>query len=127
MNYRTIEEYLDLPYTVEVIKDSTDGYTAYVASVKELPGCLTQVESYADLGWMLEDAMRLWIGMCIEQGQPVPEPRPAEEYSGMAEAAQREGVSLNQWVNVALAHYAARGAAAAPPPARAKRSRRVKV
>ena len=116
MHYRTMEEYLDLPYTVEVIKDSTDGYTAYVAGVKELPGCLTQVESYADLGWMLEDAMRLWIGMCMEQGRPVPEPRPAEEYSGkfvvrlpkslhreLAEAAEREGVSLNQWVNVALA------------------------
>jgi hypothetical protein len=47
---------------------------------------------------------------------PIPEPRPEEEYSGkfvvrvprslhreLVETAEREGVSLNQYINVALA------------------------
>lgn len=138
---KTVDEYLRLPYTIEVIYDDSDNAPGYFARVVELPGCMTQADTFAELGEMIEDAMRLWIGSSLEDGQPVPEPRPQEEYSGkfvvrlprslhreLAEAAQREGVSINQWVSVALAHYAARGAApAAPAPKRAKRVQRVKV
>ena len=113
---KTVDDYLRLPYTIEVIYDDSGVAPGYFARVVELPGCMTQADTFAELGEMIEDAMRLWIGMCMEQGRPVPEPRPAEEYSGkfvvrlprslhreLAEAAEREGVSLNQWVNVALA------------------------
>lgn len=115
---RTIEEYLSLPYTIEVQKDTTDGYTAYVARVVELPGCMTQAETFEELGEMIQDAMRAWIEVALEEGIPVPEPRREEEYSGkfvvrlpkslhrkLAQIAEREGVSLNSLVNVALAHY----------------------
>jgi len=62
--------------------------------------------------------MRAWIEVALEEGIPVPEPRREEEYSGkfvvrlpkslhhkLAQIAEREGVSLNSLVNVAIAHY----------------------
>ena len=127
---RTVEGYLRLPYTIEVIRDESDGYTGYVARVVELPGCLTQGDDFQELGEMLDEAMRLWIETALEDGQTIPEPRPFEDYSGkfvvrvprslhrqLAEAAERDGVSLNSFVNVALARAVGErlGAAAARP------------
>ena len=57
----TLEEYLALPYTIEIYRDDTDGATAYVARVVELPGCLTQADSFEELEEMIQDAMRAWI------------------------------------------------------------------
>jgi antitoxin HicB len=113
---RTLEDYLSLPYHIEVIRENDEEYPGWVARVIELPGCITQGDTFKELGEMVEDAMRGWIGVALEDGIPVPEPRPDEDYSGkfvvrvprslhrqMAEAAEREGVSLNQFINVALA------------------------
>lgn len=118
MSNRTVEEYLALPYTIEVFRDDSDGEVGYVARVLELPGCLTQGDTFEELGEMIEDAMRAWIETALEDGQSIPEPRGVEEYSGrfvarlprslhrdLAQAAEREGVSLNALVNVALARY----------------------
>jgi antitoxin HicB len=118
MTPRSLEDYLALPYTIEVYPDDSDGQTGFVARVVELPGCLTQADSFEELGAMIEDAKRAWIETALEDGQLVPEPRPIQEYSGkfvvrlpkslhrqLAEAAEREGVSLNALVNVALAAY----------------------
>ena len=65
---------------------------------------------------MIHDAMRGWLEISLEEGHEIPEPKFDEEYSGkfvvrlprslhrqLAETAEREGVSLNQFVNVALA------------------------
>ena len=113
---RTIEEYLDLPYTIEVQKDDSDGEIAYAARVVELPGCITQGDTFEELEVMMQDAMRAWIESALEDGVPVPEPRKAEEYSGkfvvrvprslhrqLATVAERDGVSLNTYVNTTLA------------------------
>jgi antitoxin HicB len=115
MNTRTLDEYLSLPYHVEVIRDDDGENPGWVARVIELPGCITQGDTFEELGEMIEDAMRGWIGVALEDGIPVPEPKPDEDYSGkfvvrvprslhrqLAEAAEREGVSLNQFINVAL-------------------------
>jgi antitoxin HicB len=112
---RTLDEYLTLPYHIEIIHDNDDENPGWVARVVELPGCITQGDTFEELGEMIEDAMRGWIGLALEDGDPVPEPRPDEDYSGkfvvrvprslhrqLAEAAEREGVSLNQFINVAL-------------------------
>ncbi|RIK37464.1 MAG: toxin-antitoxin system HicB family antitoxin [Chloroflexi bacterium] len=116
MDARTVEEYLALPYTIEVIRDRSSGDDGYVARVVELPGCLTQADTFAELGEMIEDAMRVWIESALEDGQPVPVPRSADAFSGkfvvrvprslhrqLVAAAARDGVSLNTYVNVALA------------------------
>ncbi len=65
---------------------------------------------------MIEDAKRAWIEAALEEGIPVPPPRQTPDASGkflvrmprslhrqVGEAAERDGVSLNAWVNVVLA------------------------
>ena len=71
---RSVDEYLSLPYTVEVLRDDSDGQPGYVARVVELPGCITQADSVEELEAMIVDAMRAWIGVALDEGQPIPEP-----------------------------------------------------
>jgi len=114
MNKR-IEDYLALPYTIEMVADTEGGW---VVTVKELPGCISQGDSPQEAMDMIMDAMRGWIEVALEDGCPVPEPRALDDYSGrfvvrvprslhrdLAKAAGDEGVSLNQLINVALAQY----------------------
>ena len=79
MSVRTIEEYLTLPYTIEIVRDDSDGEVSYVARVVELPGCLTQADDFTELGEMIEDAMRVWIESAIEDDVTVPAPKLQEE------------------------------------------------
>ena len=79
---RTIDEYLSLPYTVEIYRDSSDGEITYVARVVELPGCFTQADSFGELEEMVLDAMQAWIESALEDGEPIPEPRTNDQYSG---------------------------------------------
>jgi antitoxin HicB len=116
MEGKAVEDYLKLPYHIEIIRDDDEENPGWVARVIELPGCITQGDTFEELGEMIDDAMRSWIGVALEDGIPIPDPAPNEDYSGkfvvrlprslhrqLAEAAEREGVSLNQFVNVALA------------------------
>lgn len=109
---KDIEYYINLPYTYEMIWDPDH---AWFIRVKELPGCMSQGDTANEAIEMIHDAMRGWIGVALEDGIPIPEPKPDEDYSGkfvvrvprslhrqLAEAAEREGVSLNQFINVAL-------------------------
>lgn len=112
---KTVKDYLKLPYTIEIFRDESDGNAGWVARVIELPGCITQGDTIADLAEMIEDAMRVWIESALADGDPVPEPRPLTDYSGkfvtrvprslhreLVQAAGREGVSLNSYVTMAL-------------------------
>ena len=116
MAKRTVEEYMRLPYTIEVVRDDDENGGGWVARVAELPGCITQGEDFQELGEMIEDAMRMWIETAIEDGAEIPEPHPEENYSGkfivrvpkslhreLAETANREDVSLNMYISTALA------------------------
>lgn len=113
---RTVEGYLKLPYTIEITHDQGEKYSGWFAKVKEWPGCMTQADTFEELGEMIRDAMRAWVETAIEEKLDIPEPHPAEEYSGkfvvriskslhreLVEAAEREGVSLNAFVNTTLA------------------------
>jgi antitoxin HicB len=113
---KQVDDYLALPYTIEVTPDQTEDYSGWFARVVELPGCMTQADTFEELKEMIEDAMRAWLETALEEGQTIPEPRPVESYSGkfvvrvpkslhreLVEAAERDGVSLNTFVNVALA------------------------
>ena len=119
---KTVDYYLGLPYTIELMPEPQGGW--FVA-VKELPGCMSRGETPAEAVERIRDAMRAWLEVATEDGYPIPEPRPAEEYSGkfvlrvprslhrdLSEAAEREGVSLNQYVSVALARALGRPNAA---------------
>jgi antitoxin HicB len=67
---KTLDEFLALPYTIEIIPD--DG--AWFVQVKELPGCMTEVDEWDDILPMIEDAKRLWLELAIEKDRPIPEP-----------------------------------------------------
>ena len=124
---KTIDDYLKLPYTIELIPDPQGGYAV---AVKELPGCISQGDTAEEAITMIRDAMAGWIEIALEDSLPIPEPRPEESYSGkfvvrvpkslhrrLVEEAEREGVSLNQLVNVALAGLVA-GQIISPAPDR---------
>lgn len=70
---KSLEYNLSLPYTIEAIPDEEDG--GYVAQIRELPGCITQADTWEELKDMIEEAKRLWLESAIEHGDPIPEPQ----------------------------------------------------
>ena len=67
---KTLNEYLALPYTIEVIPDEG----AWFVQVKELPGCMTEVDEWDQILPAIEDAKRLWIELAFERGRSIPDP-----------------------------------------------------
>ena len=67
---KTLDDYLALPYTIEIILD--DG--AWFVQIKELPGCMTEVDTWAEIPTAIEEAKRLWLDLALERGRPIPEP-----------------------------------------------------
>ena len=68
---KTLDYYLSLPYTIEIIPDMEEG--GYVARVKELRGCMTQAETWEELNQMIEEAKTGWLEVALEFGHPIPE------------------------------------------------------
>lgn len=106
----TVEDYLALPYTFEVIHNE-DGYFARVI---ELPGCMTWTDEAVDLWPMIDDAMRAWIGVSLEYGDPVPIPdasasetvrlrMPGDLLLRLQRHARHDGVTIEQYVTRTLA------------------------
>jgi len=116
----TPEDYLDLPYHITLVHDrSVDGDEGWVAEVQELGGCLSQGRTPDEAIARVKDAMLGWISVALEDGHEVPPPREDVSYSGrvllrmpktlhgiLAAAAERDGVSLNQYMVAALAYAA---------------------
>lgn len=109
---KTLEYYLNIPYKMEIIKDEE----GYVATFPELKGCITCAATIEKVVVMAEDAKKEWISTCLEEGIEIPEPK---SYSGqfklrvpktlhrrLAENAENEGVSMNQYCVSILSHYA---------------------
>jgi len=109
---KNLNYYLSLPYTVQLIREDQE---TWFARVVELPGCMTEGDSAQEAAEMILDAMTGWIEIALADGRAIPEPRPAEDYSGkfvvrlprslhreLVEAAERDGVSLNSFVNASL-------------------------
>jgi len=108
---------MELPYAIVVVHDvDEDGSGGWVAEVEELPGAISQGRTPQDAVERVRDAMRDWIAVALEDGVAIPEPRAASDFSGrfivrvpsslhmdLARTADREGVSLNQFVMGALA------------------------
>ena len=105
---KNIEYYVSLPYKVEIIPADEGGY---VASVPELPGCITQAETFTEIAEMIQDAKKCWLESVLERGLDVPEPAKDEEYSGkfnlripkslhreVSLMAKQDDVSMNQMV-----------------------------
>jgi len=105
---KTLEEYMKLPYKLEIVPDRAEG--GYAASYPELCGCITTGESLAEIAANAEDAKREWLTAALEQGIEIPEPFTETEYSGqfklripkalhrsLAQHSKEQGVSMNQY------------------------------
>jgi len=108
-----IEAIVKRPYTIEVIYGEApdDGVLARVA---EWPGCLTAGDTREEALMRIGDAMRDWVKARLDKGLPIAEPM--TEYGGkvvvqmprtlhrdVMHRAEREGVSMNQWISTTLA------------------------
>lgn len=111
---KTVQDYLKLPYTREILPDPESG--SFTALIREFPGCITQGETVAQAYEYLEDAAFSWIEAALSLGQEIPPPSSDGEFSGKfalrlprslhrkaSIAAKHDGVSLNQFILSAVA------------------------
>ena len=105
---KDLEYYLSLPYRIELIEDAYEG--GYVASLPELPGCVTCSETPEGAISNVMDAKKVWLEAAIEDGVDIYEPSELEDYSGrfvlrvpktlhrsLTLHSKEEGISLNQY------------------------------
>jgi antitoxin HicB len=70
-----VQDYLRRPYHIELIRDeTTNGVIGWVASVRELPGCLTQGQTPEEASRRIYEVMESWIEFQLEHGNPIPDP-----------------------------------------------------
>ena len=111
---RTIEEYMRLPYRMEIIPDTVEG--GFAVRFPELPGCLTCGDTLEEAVRNAADCKKEWLIAAMEEGITIPEPVSEEEYSGqfkqripkslhksLAEHSKAEGISKNQYCLYLLA------------------------
>lgn len=111
---RTIEEYMKLPYKMEIVPDIEEG--GYVVSFPDLPGCLTIGDTVEEAIKNAEDAKYAWFEAAMENGTVINEPDDIENYSGqfklripkslhksLSEHSKAEGISMNQYCLYLLA------------------------
>jgi len=113
------DRYLDLPYHLTLLQDGEDGAGKWVAAVEELPDCTSRGGTPEEAIAGLKDAMASWISDALKEGRDIPEPRSPTSHSGrlllrmprtlhaeLTQIAERENVSLNQFITDALASAA---------------------
>lgn len=111
---KTLNDYMQIAYKFIIIEDKEEGgYTGYYP---ELRGCITCADTIEELMVMAEEAKIEWLKSSMEEGITIPEP---QNYSGqfklrvpktlhkhLAEKAEMEGVSMNQYCVSILSKYA---------------------
>ena len=70
---KTIEDYLRMNYTMEVIEDPTEG--GFVVSFPELPGCITCGQTLENALSNALDAKKAWLEAALEDGLVIQEPK----------------------------------------------------
>lgn len=108
------EEYLREPYSRVLIPDEESG--TYTAVILEFPGCIAQGDTPQEAYEHLEDAAKDWIEAALDLKQEIPSPSQSLSFGGKvllrlpkslhrqsALIAEKEGVSLNQFIVSALA------------------------
>ncbi len=105
--------YLRQPYARIVIPE-TDG--TYRGEILEFPGCFATGDTPTETLGALEDVAAAWLEAALDHGQLITPPVENAEFSGRlvlrmpknlhkkaARLAEREGVSLNQFIVTSLA------------------------
>ena len=114
---KTVQDYMTLAYN-HIIKPVIDESGTYFhASVLELDGCHSTGDTFDEAYENLREAMEGWIETKLENGFSVPIPLNTDKFSGrftlrlpkslhshLAIEAEKEGVSLNQYMLYKLSH-----------------------
>ncbi|HWM09972.1 MAG TPA: toxin-antitoxin system HicB family antitoxin [Solirubrobacteraceae bacterium] len=133
-----VRHYLSLPYRIALTRDGDDEERPWRASVEELAGCEARGSTATDAAARISAALADWVASARAEGRDVPEPRGARAHSGrlllrmpqslhneLAEAAERDQVSLNAYINVLLVTaLQSRRSGGVVPPAEGARSDR---
>jgi antitoxin HicB len=136
---KSVEEYLQLPYHVSVLRDGAA--SQWDARVEELPGCSATGRTPEEAVARVRTLMSTWLEDALEEQREIPEPRaddlpsgkllvrmPRTLHADLARAADTEGVSLNQLIVGALTSAVAwRRSGGAPTPATSSRSRTLTI
>jgi predicted RNase H-like HicB family nuclease len=110
---RPLSFYLGVRYPIQIREQEGGGF---FATVPDLPGCIAQGESLGEALDALKENREAWIREAYESGREIPLPEDKRSFSGkfivrlprslhaqLVQAADREGVSLNQYVLTILA------------------------
>jgi len=104
---KDLQYYMGLryPFTLEQDEDGS-----YFIQFPDLPGCMTCGDTVDETIAMGEDARKCWLDSALQDGDFIPEPKPAEDYQSyfqlrlpktlykrLAVNANAEGVSMNQY------------------------------
>ncbi|MEB3246074.1 MAG: type II toxin-antitoxin system HicB family antitoxin [Vampirovibrionales bacterium] len=112
-----LETYLNLPWSYRLEwwqdDDASQGY--YVATIDELPGCMSDGETTEQALTNLKEALELHLESMLDAKIAIPEPMQPSHYKGqiayrttptkhyqMTLKAKQRGISLNQLIDEAV-------------------------
>src|SRR6187551_3412719 len=101
-----------MPYPVTLVHEQGE----WLATIDALPGCTARGATPDDAMERASEAMAAWLLAARREGKDVPEPKTGQSHSGrlllrmpqtlhaeLARLAERESVSLNQFITDVLA------------------------
>jgi antitoxin HicB len=104
-----------MPYPVTLVRDDGDDGD-WVATIDALPGCTARGTTPDEAIAHASNAVTEWLETAKREGKDVPEPKTSQSHSGrlllrmpqtlhaeLSRAAEREKVSLNQFITDVLA------------------------
>jgi antitoxin HicB len=126
-----VDRYLGLPYHITLVQGGEKDGGKWIAAAEELPDCTSRADTAEEAISGLKGAMAAWITAALKEGRDIPEPKSASTPSGrlllrmprtlhaaLTKAAERENVSLNQFITDSLASVVGwrQGPSGAPAP-----------
>jgi antitoxin HicB len=106
---------LPLPYRIALSRDGQDEEQPWLATVEELAGCHARGSTAEEAAGLIVLAIAEWVASARAEAREVPEPRSRRTHSGrlllrmpqslhsdLADAAERDQVSLNAYLNALL-------------------------
>ena len=110
---KNLDEYIKQPYT-RILTPNEDG--SYSAEILEFSGCFSDGATANEAIENLNKAARSWVEACLDQGLEIPEPFMNQDFGGKialrlpkslhrqaVRYAERDGISLNQFLVSAIA------------------------
>jgi predicted RNase H-like HicB family nuclease len=107
---------VELPYPVTLVQDTDGDGGDWVATVDVLAGCTARGDTPQDALDAVSETMTAWLEAAAREGREVPEPKSVQSHSGrlllrmpqtlhaeLSRVAERENVSLNQFITDVLA------------------------